>query len=26
MHEIERLKAHRKSLTVAKPIPVAVFT
>jgi len=25
MHEIERLKAHRKSLAVARPVPVAAF-
>ena len=25
MHEIERVKAHRKSLAVARPVPVAAF-
>lgn len=25
MHEIERVKAHRKSLSVARPVAVAAF-
>lgn len=26
MHEIERIKALRKSVVVARPVPVAMFT
>ena len=26
MHEIERVKAHRKALAVARPVAVAAFT